>query len=60
MQGWKDNTYLVPDPAFLLETVKSLCRRNFTEGGMVGLNVESAGGGKMKRCRGLPWKITGR
>lgn len=37
--GLKDNTYLVPDPAFLLETIKKPLPENFTEGGMVGLNV---------------------
>lgn len=37
--GLKDNTYLVPDPAFLLETVKKPRPENYKEGNMVGLNV---------------------
>ena len=57
--GLKDNTYLVPDPAFLLETIKKPLPENFTEGGMVGLNVSPLVV-ENEAVPGITWKITGR
>lgn len=37
--GLKDRTYLIPDPAFLLSTVKKPVPEAFIDGNMVGLNI---------------------
>ena len=37
--GLKDRTYLIPDPAFLLDMVKKPVPEAFIEGNMVGLNI---------------------
>ena len=58
--GVKDSTYLIPDPAFLLNTVEKPVPEAFKEGNMVGLNLspmavenESVAGITMENYRAL-------
>ena len=58
--GVKDSTYLIPDPAFLLNTVEKPVSEAFKEGNMVGLNLspmavenESVAGITMENYRAL-------